>query len=136
MLWLDALVANVDRSWRNPNLLVWHGRLWLIDHGAALWFHHRWASGRRDPERFARAPYDVVRPRAVARHLGAVPAAAAALAPQVTRDLLHEVVGLVPDEWLAPVPGPRDRRPSCGRRTSSTCSRGWRPHRPGSPVAA
>jgi len=105
VLWLDALVANVDRSWRNPNLLVWHGRLWLIDHGAALWFHHRWSSGRRDPERFATTPYDVS-DHVLARHLSAVPAAAAALAPLVTRDLLHEVVGLVPDEWLVRFPDP------------------------------
>jgi hypothetical protein len=103
VLWLDALVANVDRSWRNPNLLVWHGQLWLIDHGAALWFHHRWASGRRDPARFAAAPYDVS-DHVLSKHLRAVPEAAAALAPQVTRELLHDVVGQVPDEWLAPEP--------------------------------
>ena len=42
VLWFDALVGNVDRSWRNPNLLFWHGRLQLIDHGAALTFHHHW----------------------------------------------------------------------------------------------
>ena len=48
-LWLDAFVANVDRSWRNPNLLVWHGDLWLIDHGAALYFHHAWSGGVADP---------------------------------------------------------------------------------------
>src|SRR3954463_4077061 len=40
VLWLDALTANVDRSWRNPNLLMWHGRMWAIDHGACLYFHH------------------------------------------------------------------------------------------------
>jgi hypothetical protein len=103
VLWLDALVGNVDRSWRNPNLLVWHGRLWLIDHGAALWFHHRWPSGPRNPAVFAAAPYDVS-DHVLSRHLGAVPAAAAALAPQVTADLLHEVVGQVPDQWLPPPP--------------------------------
>src|SRR5512135_3370649 len=42
VVWLDALVSNVDRSWRNPNLLVWHGQVWLIDHGASLYFHHNW----------------------------------------------------------------------------------------------
>ena len=47
MLWLDAFCANVDRSWRNPNLLMWHGGLWLIDHGASLYFHHGWARGSR-----------------------------------------------------------------------------------------
>ena len=45
VLWLDAFTANVDRTWRNPNLLLWHGDLWVIDHGAALYFHHAWAGG-------------------------------------------------------------------------------------------
>ena len=57
VLWLDAFTANVDRSWRNPNLLIWHRELWLIDHGAALYFHHSWQSGP-DPERFAAQRYD------------------------------------------------------------------------------
>ena len=56
VLWLDALTANVDRSWRNPNLLVWHGRLWAIDHGACLYFHHSWSGGsaRRSASRGSR----------------------------------------------------------------------------------
>jgi hypothetical protein len=103
VLWLDALVGNVDRSWRNPNLLVWHGQLWLIDHGAALWFHHRWASGPRNPTVFAATPYDAS-DHVLSAHLAAVPAAAATLAPLVTPDLLHEVVEQVPDEWLPPPP--------------------------------
>ena len=57
VLWLDAFLANVDRSWRNPNLLVWHRDLWLIDHGASLYFHHAWAGGLTDPDRFARQPW-------------------------------------------------------------------------------
>src|SRR5690349_12881416 len=44
VMWLDAFTGNVDRSWRNPNLLVWHGDVWLIDHGATLVFHHNWSS--------------------------------------------------------------------------------------------
>ena len=47
VVWFDALTHNVDRSWRNPNLLLWHGEPWLIDHGAALYFHHNWAAPRR-----------------------------------------------------------------------------------------
>ena len=58
VLWLDALTANVDRSWRNPNLLMWHGHLWAIDHGACLYFHHSWSGGVGAPERFAVQPYD------------------------------------------------------------------------------
>ena len=60
IVWLDALITNADRSWRNPNMLVWHRALQLIDHGAALTFHHSWAPGRADQvERFATRSYDV-----------------------------------------------------------------------------
>ena len=104
VLWLDALTANVDRSWRNPNLLVWHGRLWAIDHGACLYFHHSWSGGIGSPERFARQPYDAS-DHVLAAHRGGVPAADAVLAPQVTRDLLSEVASKVPDTWLEAVPG-------------------------------
>jgi len=104
VLWLDALTANVDRSWRNPNLLVWHGDLWAIDHGACLWFHHGWSGGVGSAARFAAQPYDVS-DHVLVGYLDGVPEADAALAPLVTRDLLEEVVALVPDVWLEPVPG-------------------------------
>jgi hypothetical protein len=58
ILWLDAFSANVDRTWANPNLLVWHGRTWAIDHGAALWFHHSWPSRPPDVHRFVDQPFD------------------------------------------------------------------------------
>ena len=95
VLWFDALVGNVDRSWRNPNMLFWHDRLQLIDHGAALTFHHHWPG----------APAAVTRAYDAATHAliecePDVPAADAALAPRVTRSLLTEVLALVPDEWL------------------------------------
>jgi hypothetical protein len=112
VLWLDALVANVDRSWRNPNLLVWHGNLWCIDHGASLRFQHGWAAGRYRPSAsaaaFAAQPYDAA-DHVLAPHLTAAADALAdadrALAAQVSEPLLREVVGLVPDVWLAPAPG-------------------------------
>jgi hypothetical protein len=104
VLWLDALTANVDRSWRNPNLLVWHGDLWAIDHGASLYFHHGWSGGIGSAERFAAQPYDASDHVLVA-HLDGVPDADASLAPQVTSDLLVDVLARVPDEWLEPVPG-------------------------------
>ena len=69
VLWLDALTTNVDRSWRNPNLLVWHGRLWAIDHGACLYFHHSWRGGVGDPGRFATQPYSFD-DHVLAAHLG------------------------------------------------------------------
>jgi hypothetical protein len=104
VLWLDAFCANVDRSWRNPNLLVWHGDLWLIDHGAALYFHHAWSGGVTDPTRFAGQPWDV------ADHIlgGHVPELAdvdGELRGLLGREVFREVLEQVPDVWLEPVPG-------------------------------
>jgi hypothetical protein len=96
ILWLDAFVANVDRSWRNPNLLVWHGRLWAIDHGAALYFHHAWSSS----DRFAAQPLDIS-DHVLRGYAGGIARADADLAPRITKDLLTEVVALVPEGWLA-----------------------------------
>jgi hypothetical protein len=93
VLWFDALVQNVDRTWRNPNLLVWHRNIWLIDHGAALYFHHNWPTA--DPKRPFDAAEHVLRDRAT--DLGA---AHAALAPRITAGLLAEVTALVPTEWF------------------------------------
>jgi hypothetical protein len=104
VLWLDALTANVDRSWRNPNLLVWHQQLWAIDHGACLYFHHAWPGGIGSAERFATQPYDAT-DHVLAAHASGVRSVDAVLAPQVTRALLEEVLDEVPDDWLEPVPG-------------------------------
>ncbi len=104
ILWLDAYVANVDRSWRNPNLLVWHRRLWAIDHGAALYFHHGWRDGLTDADRFAVQPYDA-RDHVFAAYVDGVPSAHDRMAALVNRRLLEDVVALVPSEWLEPVPG-------------------------------
>jgi hypothetical protein len=95
VLWFDALVGNVDRSWRNPNMLFWHGRLQLIDHGAALTFHHHWPGAAAAVAR----PYDAGA-HAVIECEPDVAAADAALAPRVTRPVLEAVLALVPDEWL------------------------------------
>ena len=93
VLWFDALVHNVDRTWRNPNLLVWHRDIWLIDHGAALYFHHNWPTA--DPGR----PFDA-REHVLADWATALAEAHEVLAPQVTEALLKEVTALVPPEWF------------------------------------
>jgi hypothetical protein len=95
VLWFDALIGNVDRTWRNPNMLFWHGSPYLIDHGAALTFQHSWSSPVR--------PYDAADHVLLRCHpdLGA---AEAALAPLVTPAALSAAVAAVPDEWLAPDP--------------------------------
>ena len=104
IIWLDALTANVDRSWRNPNLLVWHKELWAIDHGACLYFHHAWSQTIGHADRFARQPYDGS-DHVLAAYLPGVPDADAELAPQVTRELLEDVVAQVPHQWIEPLPG-------------------------------
>lgn len=104
VLWLDAFTANVDRSWRNPNLLLWHGDLWVIDHGASLYFHHGWRTGVTDPEKFAAQAWDV------GGHVFEECAHRAReldeeIAARLNRDVFVEVLGQVPDVWLEPVPG-------------------------------
>lgn len=100
VVWFDGLVGNVDRSWRNPNMLIWHGDLWLIDHGATVIWHHNWPT----------APGAVTKPYDASDHalLPFAPDTAgadAALAPLVTEELLREVTALVPCEWLVDEPG-------------------------------
>ncbi|MHA6764497.1 HipA family kinase [Streptacidiphilus sp. PAMC 29251] len=127
VVWFDALVGNVDRTVHSPNLMVWHRKLWLIDHGAALIFHHRW-SGADD----AVARRYPMTDHALGGFAPDVVAADAALAPQVTEQLLAEVVGLVPDEWLEPEPGldspERQRRAYVAQLAArAACSAAWLP---------
>jgi hypothetical protein len=99
VIWLDALTANVDRTWSNPNLLVWHGRTWAIDHGAALYFHHSWPSRAPSPERFAAQPFDAS--RHVLRDVaGDVRSRHDELAAALTDDALRRVVADVPGGWI------------------------------------
>ena len=93
VLWFDALIQNVDRTWRNPNLLIWHRDIWLIDHGAALYFHHNWPTAR------AMAPFDA-RDHVLRQAATKVAAAHELMAPQITDELLEEVTGLVPPDWF------------------------------------
>lgn len=100
VVWFDALVNNVDRSWRNPNLLMRQGELWLIDHGATMIWQHNWPGA----EASAGRPYDAS-DHALRSFAPDVAGAAAELAPLVTEDLLAEVTAEIPDAWLAGEPG-------------------------------
>jgi hypothetical protein len=97
VVWLDALTTNVDRTPRNPNLLIWHERLWLIDHGAALYLQH----GGLDPVVHAERPFPLIAEHVLLPCAGSIAEAHERLAPAVDRGLLEEVVGLVPGGWLA-----------------------------------
>jgi hypothetical protein len=99
IVWFDAYVSNVDRTARNTNMLMWHRRLWLIDHGAALYFHHSpgWESGRdRSRDACPKIAEHVVRHRATRlREVDAEMAAA------LTPATLREIVDAIPERWLA-----------------------------------
>jgi hypothetical protein len=96
VVWLDALTANVDRTPRNPNMLVWHGELWLIDHGAALYRHHAatW------PEGAAAAGFPLIADHVLLPFAGSITDADERLAPLLHRATLAAVVAGVPDDWL------------------------------------
>jgi hypothetical protein len=96
VIWLDALVTNPDRSAQNPNLLVWHGRPWLIDHGAALYIHHSW----RDPDEHARRSFERIRNHVLLPYAGSIVAADRRHAGRIDRALLTELVDSLPDAWL------------------------------------
>ncbi|MDQ3803729.1 MAG: aminotransferase class I and II [Acidobacteriota bacterium] len=97
VVWFDAYVTNVDRTPRNTNMLVWHKRLWLIDHGAALYFHHAWDDYRaRSRGRFPQIREHVLLPAA-----DSLAEADEDLSNRVTPRLVEEILGLVPDGWLA-----------------------------------
>jgi hypothetical protein len=103
VVWLDALVTNPDRTHRNPNILVWQRRLWLIDHGAALYAHHDWAAV--DAAR-TRTPFPLVRDHVLLTLAAELAEADAELAARLTNDVLAAVLARVPDELLVdPVRG-------------------------------
>jgi hypothetical protein len=97
VVWLDALVENVDRTPRNPNLLRWHGRLWLIDHGASLFVHH----GSADPLSLARRPFPAIREHVLLDVAGSVLEADARYAGRADP---RAAAGLVPSAWADGAP--------------------------------
>src|SRR5580704_15414042 len=96
IVWFDALVTNVDRTAKNPNMLRWHKRLYLIDHGASLYFHHAWA----DHLARAKSPFAAIRQHALLGLAGSIADADAELAPKISESVLRTIVADVPDEYL------------------------------------
>ncbi|HET9990466.1 MAG TPA: HipA family kinase, partial [Kofleriaceae bacterium] len=96
IVWFDALISNVDRTAKNPNMLRWHKQVYLIDHGAALYFHHDW------PNRAAKArlPFAPIAQHALLPVAGSLLDADAALAPLVTAEALRAILAEVPDDYL------------------------------------
>ena len=96
VVWLDALTTNVDRTAQNPNLLWWHHRLWLIDHGAALYFHH---ADDVDPEH-ARGGFEAIGQHVLLPYASSIRAADERLVSRLTDGVLERSVADVPGEWL------------------------------------
>ena len=96
IVWFDAYVTNVDRTPRNTNLLVWHRRLWLIDHGAALYFHHTW---EHYLER-SRTPFPLIKDHVLLPYASTLREVDAELTGRITPDILASIVQQIPDTWL------------------------------------
>jgi hypothetical protein len=100
IVWFDAFASNVDRTARNSNLMVWHDRLWLIDHGAALYFHHQWDGYLAR----SRNPFPLVKDHVLLSLASDLASADADMAAALSPQAVAEVVALVPDDWLEPDP--------------------------------
>lgn len=99
VVWFDALVTNVDRTPRNPNVLVWHRKLFLIDHGASLYFHHTWD----DYLARSRAPFSQIQDHVLLRWASDLREVDAEWAQRLTSAVIEEVLSLIPDGWLGDV---------------------------------
>jgi|SRR5712691_11038066 len=96
VVWFDAYVTNVDRTPRNTNMLVWHRRLWLIDHGAALYFHHTWNNYL---ER-SRDPFPLIKDHVLLPFASSLREVDEKMTGRVTPDIIDRIVKLIPDAWL------------------------------------
>jgi HipA-like kinase len=101
IVWFDAFVLNVDRTPRNPNLIVWHHKLWLIDHGASLYFHHNWP----DAPRLVNSPFAMIRDHILLPCAGSIGNADRAMRARLDDRVINAVTGSIPDDWLSgPLP--------------------------------
>ena len=97
IVWFDAFVCNVDRTARNVNMLIWHRRLWLIDHGAALYFHHAW--NQRDHH--ALTPFPLIKDHVLLKSARMLAEVDAEMRARIDIDKIAAIVELIPDAWLA-----------------------------------
>jgi hypothetical protein len=96
IVWFDCFVTNVDRTPRNPNLLVWHKKLWLIDHGASLYFHHAWQNWAEQ----SRKPFVQVKEHVLLTQAADLEAVDAEFRQFLTAEIINSILSLIPDEWL------------------------------------
>jgi len=96
IVWLDCFLTNVDRTARNTNMLLWHKELWLIDHGASLYFHHAWQNYREQ----AIKPFILVKDHVLLRYATDIEKVDTDFRAILTDEQIHNIISLLPDEWL------------------------------------
>lgn len=96
LLWMDAFLTNVDRTIKNTNMLMWHKELWIIDHGASLYFHHSWVNW----EKYALSPFVQVKDHVMLPYASRLDEVDAEFRKILTPEKISEIVNLLPDDWL------------------------------------
>ena len=96
IVWLDAFITNVDRTFRNTNMLIWHKDLWLIDHGAALYFHHSWINW----EQHAKSPFALIKDHVLLPQASELETVNQEYKVLLTPEKIRQITGLIPEDWL------------------------------------
>lgn len=96
IVWLDAYITNVDRTFRNTNMLIWHKELWLIDHGASLYFHHSWTNW----EKHAQSPFALIKDHVLLPQASVLAETDTVFKQLLTPEALEGIVNLIPEDWL------------------------------------
>ncbi|UGS23267.1 HipA family kinase [Flavobacterium channae] len=96
IVWLDAFITNVDRTFKNTNLLIWKKELWLIDHGASFYFHHSWNNW----ETTAITPFALIKDHVLLPKASKLEEAHAEFSSKLNPSILKEIVNRIPNEWL------------------------------------
>lgn len=96
IVWLDAYITNVDRTFKNTNMLIWHKELWLIDHGASLYFHHSWNNW----EQHAKSPFALIKDHVLLPQASLLKEVDAEFKALLTPQILEEIVNTIPLDWL------------------------------------
>lgn len=97
IVWLDSFTTNVDRTARNTNMLIWHKELWLIDHGASLYFHHSWTNWKEQALR----PFTEVKDHVLLRKASELKKVDEEFRAKITEEYLKTIVDSIPEEWIA-----------------------------------
>ncbi len=96
IVWLDAFITNVDRTFKNTNMLIWHKELWLIDHGACLYFHHSWTNWEKN----AKSPFALIKDHVLLPEATLLKETDLLFKKLLTKEILQDIVNYIPEDWL------------------------------------